>query len=292
MTLPPISDIEKALLPFRSGRRRVLDKFLHRIAEGDGIADPFLMFSRFFVRIKSADSILEKIKRKGIVIANTAEIPEKIPDILGFRIIAENMDELKAIERFLTESFEVVSRSDQTVEPTEFGYRGIEYSLRYHADGAVYPFEIQLRTFLQHYWTSQSFHLFHKQPRETALKYRDVLLSLSRVLERAEMEAKRISDSLPVHDRGNAITWKELPLRTRTHIVVVAPGEQFVTHFVQPLTGDDLEDSNAIVNQKLGFYDSHPGSAIVECSCLHFLSFALNEPQVHIPMDRWGKVVW
>src|SRR5574341_978516 len=131
MTLLSIPEIEKNLLPFRIGRRLVLDKLLTLIIRGEGVLNPFLILTRFFGRLKSADSILEKIKRMGIIIADVAEITEKITDILGFRIITENVDELYTIEQFLNTQFEVVSRQDQMSKRGEFGSRGIEYSLRY-----------------------------------------------------------------------------------------------------------------------------------------------------------------
>jgi ppGpp synthetase/RelA/SpoT-type nucleotidyltranferase len=284
------SEIEESLLPFRAGRRLVLDKLLQRIAQGDGLVNPFLLLSRFFVRIKSADSILEKIRRKGIVITHPSEISQKLPDILGFRIITENIDEMETIDRFLNEQFEIVSRLDKVTERGEFGDRGIEYSLRHHVDGVVYPFELQLRTFLQHYWSSQSFHLFHKTPRETALSCQDALLSLSQALDHAEQVAGRIPQSPTINARSSL--WNELPIRSRVHLIAVEPGEQFALHVVVPLSGNDQQDHDASVSQKLQIYAAYPGSAIVECSCLHFLSFILNEPQVRVPVDRLGKVVW
>ena len=70
--------------------------------------------------------------------------------------------------------------------PEEFGERGMEYSARYHTDKVVYQFELQLRTFLQHYWAGQSFHLFHKQPRECAVERKGLLVEFSEALARAE----------------------------------------------------------------------------------------------------------
>jgi len=292
MALLSIPEIEQSLFPFRVGRRLILDKLLQRIVQDDSLVNPFLVISRLFVRLKSADSVLEKIKRQGITINNTSELPQKLPDILGFRIITEKTSELKTIDRFLNDHFEVVSRLDYLTQPGEFGYRGIEYSLRHHVDGVVYPFEVQLRTFLQHYWTSQSFHLFHKKPRETALQYQDALLSLSQTLESAEQATERITGTAPRTGRVKSVSWTELPVCTRIHLVVVEPGERFAADVVLSLSGNDQNDHNSTVDQKLEIYTTYPGCALVECSCLHFLSFILNEPQVWVPVGRLGKVGW
>jgi ppGpp synthetase/RelA/SpoT-type nucleotidyltranferase len=291
MTLLSISEIEQSLLPFRCVRRLVLDKLLQKIVQGEDIVNPFLMLSRLFGRLKSADSILEKIERKGIIIADGLEISEKIPDMLGFRIITVNIDELYVIDRFINEQFEIISRQDQVTQPDEFGNREIKYSLRYHFDSVAYPFEIQLRTFLQHYWASQSFHLFHKKPREIALKHRDDLLSLSHALEQAERAASRLFDNLPASSPSISSAWGTLPFRTQVNLVVIECGEQFAAHLIQPLSGNDQRDHDNTVGLKRELYSAYPGSAIVECSCLHFLSFVLNEPHVWVPVDRLKNVV-
>ena len=291
MILLSVSDIEEALLPFRSGRRLVLDKLVNRIVRAEGIAKPFLLLSRLFGRLKSADSILEKIKRKGITIRSSAELPQKVPDILGFRIIVETIAELRAIDLLLSDQFEVISRVDQIDSPSEFGGQGIEYSLQYHAGSVVYPFELQARTFLQHYWASRSFHLFYKKPREAALKYQDALLALSEALQRAESVAERLDEGRPPLAAAENCTCNAAPLRSRVHLVVVEPGERFAEHVVQPLSGDDQTDHAALVAQKMKLYTANPGSAIVECSCLNFLSFMLNESHVYVPANRIDRLM-
>jgi len=286
------SDIERAFLKFRVGRRLIIDKLLEEVINGEGITKRFLMLSRFFCRLKSADSVLEKINRKGIIISDVSDIPTKVPDILGFRIITENIDELRAIDKFLKNNFEVVSRLDMIAEPNEFGYRSIEYSLQYHFNGEIYPFEIQLRTFLQHYWSTQSFHLFHKKPRETALKYKEILLSLSQSLNAAEQDSIKLCDTIQINKSVEKSTWQNLPICREINLVVVETGEQFVNHIILPLVDDDIKDHDAIVKQKLELYTIYPNAAIVECSFLNFSSFQLNEPHVIVHSDLLEKIVF
>lgn len=285
------SDIENVLLPFRSCRRIVLDDILTRIIRGDGIPNTFLTLSRMFVRIKSADSILEKMERKGITVASASEIPKEMNDLLGFRIIVENLEEVHLIQRFIEDRFEVTSRQDQLEHPSEFGERGVKYGLRY-SDGSVRcPFEIQVRTLLQHYWATRAFHLFHKRPLEVALKHRDNLLSLGQSLASADQSVQSLFEERSMRAPDPGFDWKALPLRSRVNLVVVEPGELFKTQVALTLTGDDHTDHNAIVRQKVELYESHLNCAIVECSCLDFPSFLLNEPLVWVPLDRIQKVI-
>lgn len=291
MSLPSIADIEHALLPFRIGRRLVLAKLVERIAQGEGLGDPFLLLSWLFGRLKSADSILEKAQRKGIALASVAEIPEKIRDVLGFRIIVEHSTELQVLDSFLSHQFEVIHRSDQSAEPGEFGQLGIDYSLRYHAGGAVYPFELQLRTFLQHYWTGQSFHLFHKKPRELALEHKRTLLELSQTLQRAEQPASRLATTVPTA-QATTPAWRRLPLCREIRLIVVETGERFAAQFVLPISGNDLAEHETIVARKLELYETHRGAAIVECCCLNISSLLLNEPHLYVPGEHMERAVF
>ena len=192
------SDVEEVLLVFRTCRRVVLNDIVQRVGRGQGIRNPFLTLSRLFARIKSADSVLEKMGRKGITVSSALEIPQKITDILGFRIIVERLEEARLIRRFLEERFEVTSVADQLEHSGKLGERGLELGLRCQVGNDICPFEIQVRTFLQHYWATQTFHLFHKKAAEVALKHRDVLISLSDSLDSADRAVEGLDDSRAV----------------------------------------------------------------------------------------------
>lgn len=289
MSVPSYRDIEQALRLFRDGRSLIMKVLLDHIACANVCAEPFVALSRFFCRLKSADSIVEKLDRKKIEIKDASEIPDRIPDVLGFRIIVANNRELTAMDEFMKSRFEVVGRHARTTEPGEFGERGIEYSAIYHGDNMNCPFELQLRTFLQHYWASQSFHLFHKQPRERALLQKELLLQFGNALAQAETYANELAS-------GRAFALPKptcLPelgsFRDRLHLIVIEPGEQFADHVIQPLSDRVKEDHEAIVAQKMDLYRAFPHAAIVECSCLNFLAFHLNEPLVQIPLERMAR---
>lgn len=292
MRPPSISEIERALFPFRKVRRLVLIRLLERLAQEKGIQQPLLTISRLFCRLKSADSVLEKIQRKNIAVDDASEIPGRITDLLGFRIIAENIHELQLIDRFLTEEFEVKTRHDKVKRPGEFGDRGIEYKLRYNDDDVACPFEVQLRTFLQHYWSSQTFHLFHKKSREIALQHRDALVRLSEALENVENTAREIHHTAPHSDVSTSPEWKAFPLYNKIHLIVVQPGEKFVTHVEHSLSGNDERDHTTIVGRKLDLYTTYSDCAIVECSCMSFFSFMLNEPHVWVPVSRLKELAF
>jgi ppGpp synthetase/RelA/SpoT-type nucleotidyltranferase len=287
MTQLSLSEVEQALLSFRVGRRIVLDKVLEEVARSDEIAQPFVLLSRLFARLKSADSILEKIKRKGIVIRSVLDLPEKVPDVLGFRVILETQKELRAIDSIFRGTFDVINCNDHSMTPDEFGGRGIEYALQYAADGVQYPFEVQTRTFLGHYWAARSFHLFHKKSRDVALAHKETLAKLSCALHQAESTAEELErDSVRAATNGGIAAWGAQPLRECVHLVVVEPGEQFRKHEIVRLSGDDQADHETIIARKLALYADYVNAAIVEATCLNFSSFLLNEPHVRVPIER------
>jgi len=285
MLIPPNDQIERALLPFRIGRRLILRILLSTIVEEPRFVNPFLMLSRIFVRIKSADSIAEKIKRKGLAIDSADEIPAKMPDILGFRVITEDLNELEVFRDFLTSTFRVEVEQDSLTQASDFGQRGIEYSLRHESGGMSYPFELQLRTYLQHYWAAKSFHLFHKQAAGMAERHRGTLAALGEILYRAENLVLELKPSTSNTLTGSA-PWEKLPIWDTVNLITVLSGEQFMARLIYPLSFKDEADHNAIVSSKTSLYSTNPGCAIVECSCLSFSTFLLNEPHVRVPMDR------
>lgn len=49
---------------------------------------------------------------------------------------------------------------------------------------------------------------------------------------------------------------------------------------------NDNVDHDALVAARVKLYASLPGCAVVECSCLDFSTFLLNEAHIRVPMDR------
>ena len=85
MNIPSYLEIEHALCGVREGRCLIMKSLVDHISCGNVCAEPFLAISRFFCRLKSADSIVEKLKRKGIQTRDASGIPDRIPDALGFQ---------------------------------------------------------------------------------------------------------------------------------------------------------------------------------------------------------------
>jgi len=287
------SDVENSLLHFRIGRQIILDRILEFMEASPEIREPALLLSRIFVRLKSADSIIEKIKRKKLPVETPEDIPKVIDDILGLRIIVENQTEIHAFERFLNSSFIVGKRSGNTNGTHNFGDKTIEYVLTFEKDGILYPCEVQLRTFLQHYWARHSFFLFNKADPSCALPFRDDLQALSKALQTAERLTESIQEpGEEKREESSLANWRDWPIRSRVYLMVIKPHEQFIEQHTIPITDNSTRNHHRIVTAKVSIYQEHPDATIVECVCADFPAFLFNEPQVHVGSDFIEKAIW
>ena len=77
-------------------------------------------------RIKSLDSIIEKLKRNGYEVT-IDNIYAHINDVAGIRVICNYLDDIYYLRRLLTrtESFKVIREVDYIANPKESGYRSL-----------------------------------------------------------------------------------------------------------------------------------------------------------------------
>ncbi len=122
-------------------------------------------------RIKSLDSIVDKLKRRGydVTIDN---IYAHIQDLAGIRVICNYMDDIYYLRSLLTrfESFKVIREVDYIKEPKPSGYRSLHLVVNVPiviSEGTmVLPVEIQLRTIAMDMWASLEHELRYKSDRK------------------------------------------------------------------------------------------------------------------------------
>ena len=288
-----VSDIENSLLIFRKGRAILLEKIVGQLVQCTDIKDPFLLISRFFSRLKSADSILEKIQSKNIEINNVHDLPDKLPDILGFRIITSNPSELYSVVELLRDEFPKKfdeNKIDRIKNPGEDGEREINLKLEYQYENLRVPFEVQLRTYLQHFFFLPTFHLFHKKPPKFRKKYRKDLQRFSTLLQKVEDHSQKFSTERII-DKRIALNLEILSLLSKINLVIIEQeSEMVVHHLILNLTGNVEADNELIANTKIDLYSIYPNHSIVECSCSNFSTYLLNEPHVTVPVEIWKKL--
>lgn len=151
-------------------------------------------------RVKTLDSICEKIKRKGI---GQYEVFERFDDVAGVRCTCEYLDDVYAVLEYIKKNpmFNVIEIDDKIENPTQEGYRGIHVivstQIYYHEE--VYDdvkVEIQLRTAFQNAWSMKTHQLTYKRDFIDSKEVKSVLRKLSDVLREADetaLEMKTIS---------------------------------------------------------------------------------------------------
>jgi ppGpp synthetase/RelA/SpoT-type nucleotidyltranferase len=297
MTSLTFAEIENAQFAYRQARRPIQREILHFLLTNSQIIDPFWALNRMFVRLKSAESIVEKINRKHLAVQTMADLQRLVRDVLGLRIITGTLAELEAVDGFLQNSFGVVSRKDFVSQPNEFGYQSVEYELLYRPvqGGEAVPFEVQLRTLFQHQWSVNSFFLFHKKSPEVARPYQPTLQTLSQTLAQVETLSNQISAGTihaPRQAETQALQIEKLPIQAFINLMVINPGEIFVEHVRLPISGDDQADHAMIVSEKTRLYQVYPGAAVVECACMNPATYALNESHVIFLPQYFEKIQW
>ena len=122
-------------------------------------------------RIKSLDSIVDKLKRRGYEVT-IDNIYAHIQDLAGIRVICNYMDDIYYLRSLLTrfESFKVIREVDYIKEPKPSGYRSLHLVVNVPiviSEGTmVLPVEIQLRTIAMDMWASLEHELRYKSDRK------------------------------------------------------------------------------------------------------------------------------
>jgi len=118
-------------------------------------------------RIKSVDSIIEKIGRKGWPM-EVASI-YKITDFAGVRVICNYIDDIYTVENSLLrqDDIKLIRRTDYIKNPKESGYRSLHLVVEvpiFLSDRTYnMPVEIQIRTIAMDTWASLEHELKYKR---------------------------------------------------------------------------------------------------------------------------------
>lgn len=156
-------------------------------------------------RIKSPESIVRKIRDKGIAPNNFVE---ELDDILGVRVILQDLGSLYELKSKLLASnrIEIIEEEDMVEVARDSGYRGIHLIFTLHDKSKVtntkITGELQLRTIAQHSWANFSHY--------------DIYKSRPILLEKERWRIKALSDLLYYIDReyGNlGVDLKEDPFK-------------------------------------------------------------------------------
>ncbi|MCR5674788.1 MAG: GTP pyrophosphokinase family protein [Lachnospiraceae bacterium] len=112
-------------------------------------------------RIKTEESMLDKIKRKGLPLTTESAL-EAIHDAVGIRVVCAFINDIYAVRDHLLslKNCEVIEEKDYIRHAKENGYRS--YHMIVKVNGSIYV-EIQLRTISQDTWAALEHHIHYKK---------------------------------------------------------------------------------------------------------------------------------
>ena len=150
--------------PYQLAVDELTVKFEHIIAEhrNRGLYSPIEVVDG---RVKSIESILDKMHRKDVALG---EIEEKIEDIAGVRIICQFVEDIDRVVHMIKmrTDMEVLQEKDYVSHMKASGYRSYHMIIRYTVNTIQGPkdihAEIQIRTMAMDFWATVEHSLQYK----------------------------------------------------------------------------------------------------------------------------------
>ena len=153
-------------------------------------------------RIKSPQSIVEKLQRKGFPIsAKSAQ--EHLMDIAGIRVVCYYVDDIYALAEMLSmrSDIRVLKVKDYIINPKPSGYRSyhmiIMVPVHLSTSRREVPVEIQIRTIAMDFWAALEHQLHYKKD--------------YKMPEDISQELKAIADTITENDRRMQELAKNIP---------------------------------------------------------------------------------
>lgn len=122
-------------------------------------------------RIKSAASVVKKLKKKGIEV-NIPNAMEHVNDIAGVRVVCSYIDDVYEVAEMLKRQgdIEIVKEKDYIKEPNYNGYRSLHLDVKVpvylSSSKEMISAEIQLRTVAMDFWASLEHDLHYKNDKD------------------------------------------------------------------------------------------------------------------------------
>ena len=153
-------------------------------------------------RVKTEASLAGKLERKG----DKYHTLEDITDLVGLRIITFYTDDVDKVAA-IVKNFFVVDWSNSVDkrklhELTSFGYNSLHYICRLKEGPlSTIPFELQMRTALQHVWSAIEHDIGYKGAVKLPPEYRRQFSRLAGMLELADDEFSRLRTTMTDYRR-------------------------------------------------------------------------------------------
>ena len=150
-------------------------------------------------RVKTEQSLAGKLERKG----EKYHALNDITDLVGLRIVTFYTDDVDKVAAIVSQLFNVDWSNSvdkrKLHQLTSFGYNSLHYICSLH-EGSI-PFEIQIRTALQHTWSAIEHDIGYKGAVKLPPQFRRQFSRLAGMLELADDEFSRLRTTMTEYRR-------------------------------------------------------------------------------------------
>ncbi|WP_341780292.1 GTP pyrophosphokinase [Levilactobacillus sp. HBUAS70063] len=156
-------------------------------------------------RIKSPESILEKVQRKHFKF-DLRTLPDEMHDIAGIRVIVRFEDDILAMESRLEKQpdIQILRRKDYITHPKPNGYRSLHLilSVPVYLDAGVEPVkvEVQIRTIAMNFWASLEHELSYKKNVQHQAELRQELIAKAQLVHQLDQDMNAIKNQIRAED--------------------------------------------------------------------------------------------
>ncbi len=163
-------EMQKFLLGYRFGMQEIETK-ISILREEFLQTHDYNPIEHVSSRLKSTDSLLEKVERKGVD-ADLPSIRENITDIAGVRITCSFVADVYRLFDLLSEQddIRVLNVKDYIAEPKSNGYKSLHAILEvpvFLSTGRIeVPVDVQFRTIAMDFWASLEHKIYYKYDRQ------------------------------------------------------------------------------------------------------------------------------
>ena len=185
------------LIPYELAVKELVMKFNHLKKEHQE-KDLYSPIEEVTGRVKSINSILEKMQRKNI---SWEELEEKVEDIAGVRIICQFYEDIEKVADLIRNrsDMRVLEIKDYVTHMKESGYRSYHMIIGvpiYYMDGMeYYPVEIQFRTISMDFWAAMEHRICYKNQPFNEIEMKNAFLQYSEILEKMEKSFEVYSEN-------------------------------------------------------------------------------------------------
>lgn len=152
-------------------------------------------------RIKSPQSIAQKLRRKGLPVTPEAAM-DNLNDIAGIRVVCAYLNDTYTIAALLTgqDDIELVQTRDYIASPKPNGYRSLHLIVRvpvFLSEGKLFlPVEVQIRTIAMDFWASLEHQLRYKEAAHVPEELNHQLLSAANRIAELDGDMQHIHDQM------------------------------------------------------------------------------------------------